>query len=197
MSKDKYKNKYRIPSNRLQGYDYGANGCYYVTICTKNRMYYFGEIVDGEMKLSSIGDIAEKFWIDIPNHFPFVILDEFVVMPNHIHGILFFNKTDEMQHDDVIRRSRDVINHVSTTMSKIGGITGNHCTMLHQNLGRVLRWFKGRVSFECHSFANFEWQERFHDRIIRDNTGLNNVRAYIFNNPQNWNHVSTCEKKLT
>ena len=118
MSKDKYKNKYRIPSNRLQGYDYGANGCYYVTICTKNRMHYFGEIVDDEMKLSPIGDIAEKFWIDIPNHFPFVILDEFVVMPNHIHGILFFNKTDEMQRDDVICR-RDVINHVSTCEKKL------------------------------------------------------------------------------
>ena len=59
--------------------------------------------------------------------------------------------------------------------------------MLYKNLGRVLRWFKGRVAFECHSFADFAWQERFHDRIIRDNAGLDNARAYIANNPKNWN----------
>ena len=89
---NKFKNRYRIPTNRLQGYDYGANGCYYVTICTKYREHYFGEIVDGKMWLSEIGEIAEKFWAKILNHFPFVILDQFVIMPNHIHGVLFFNK---------------------------------------------------------------------------------------------------------
>jgi REP element-mobilizing transposase RayT len=93
---EKYNNKYRIPSNRLQGYDYGSNGCYFVTICTKNREHYFGEIVvetDNypSLRKTSIGEIAEKFWLDIPNHFPFVILDQFVIMPNHIHGILILH----------------------------------------------------------------------------------------------------------
>ena len=160
---NKFKDKYRIPSNRLQGYDYGMNGCYYVTICTKNREPYFGKIVNDDnivemplmaslqmalpqmaplqmasLQKTTIGEIAEKFWLDIPNHFPFVVLDEFVVMPNHIHGILFFDKPDNNVHCENAPRPQ-----------KMGGITGVHNPMLHENLGRVIRWFKGRVSFEC------------------------------------------------
>jgi REP element-mobilizing transposase RayT len=102
-------------------------------------------------------------------------------MPNHIHGILIFNKTDDENRGDAI-------NCVSTapTTKKTGGITGIHNPLLHENLGRVIRWFKGRVSFECRAYIDFGWQERFYDRIIRDNNGLNNVREYIFKNPVNW-----------
>ena len=193
---EKYKDKYRIPTNRLQGYDYGSNGCYYVTICTKNRNHYFGNIVNHEMQLSEAGAIAENIWLDIPNHFSFVILDQYVIMPNHIHGILIFNKNDDDCRGDgrdainrvftvVVADCRDAINRVSTP--KTGGITGVHNPMLHANLGRVMRWFKGRVSFECRSFVDFAWQERFYDRIIRDSNGLDNVRNYIFTNPQKWN----------
>ena len=183
---EKYKDKYRIPTNRLQGYDYGSNGCYYVTICTKNRNHYFGKIVNHEMQLSEAGAIAENIWLEIPKHFPFVILDQYVIMPNHIHGILIFNKNDDCCGDG---DGRDAINRVFTTddQPKTGGITGVHNPMLHANLGRVMRWFKGRVSFECRSFIDFAWQERFYDRIIRDSNGLNNVRNYIFTNPQKWN----------
>ena len=209
---DKYKNKYRIPTNRMQDYDYGSNGCYHVTICTKNREHYFGEIVVetdnvetrrnvetrliASLRATEIGKIAEKFWLDIPNHFPFVILDQFVIMPNHIHGILIFNKNDDMNGQQQCKDAtpcRDAINRVSTdagntetTEHKTGGITGIHNPMLYENLGRVIRWFKGRVSFECRSLIDFAWQERFHDHIIRDNNGLDNIRKYIINNPQNW-----------
>jgi REP element-mobilizing transposase RayT len=70
--------------------------------------------------------------------------------------------------------------------------------MLHQNLGRVLRWFKGRVSFECRNIGiSFAWQERFYDRIIRDNNGLDNVREYIFNNPQKWENDELNDKTVT
>ena len=172
MSDDKYKNKYRIPSNRLQGYDYGARGYYYITICTKNRVYYFGEIVDKSdvveekshktMQKSGIGEIAEKFWLDIPKHFPFVVLDQFVIMPNHIHGILFFNKLFSSWHPNKFGRQS-------------------------QNLGSVIRAFKSSLKrYTNENNIDFAWQERFYDRIIRDNNELDNVREYIFNNPQNW-----------
>lgn len=92
---DKFLNKYRIPSARLQTWDYGWNAPYFVTICTANRECFFGNIVDNEMKLSVIGELANQFWTEIPNHFPFVILDAFVVMPNHVHGILIFDKPDD------------------------------------------------------------------------------------------------------
>ena len=88
----KYHNKYRIKSTRLQNWDYGWNGAYFITICTHNREHYFGEIVDGKMKPTDIGELAEKYWHEIPKHFQFVKLHEFVVMPNHIHGIIVIDK---------------------------------------------------------------------------------------------------------
>lgn len=76
-------------SIRLKGYDYSRRGAYFVTICVHKRACLFGEIVDGEMVLNDAGSVAAKCWHAIPDHFPHVILDTFVVMPNHVHGILF------------------------------------------------------------------------------------------------------------
>src|SRR5262245_22938523 len=89
---DKFKNRYRIPSARLANRDYSSNGAYFITICTANRKDYFGEIINGEMKLSRIGEYANKCRIEIPNHFPHFYLNEFIVMPNHIHGIVLIEK---------------------------------------------------------------------------------------------------------
>ena len=77
--------------NRLKHYDYSENGYYFVTICTYNRECFFGEIVEGEMVKNEIGELANKFWLDIPVHFRGVELDEYVIMPNHIHGIILIN----------------------------------------------------------------------------------------------------------
>ena len=87
----KFQNKYRNASTRLQNWDYGWNASYYVTICTANRKCYFGDIVDGKMKLSNIGVLADVFWYEINNHAKNVELDVFVVMPNHVHGIIILN----------------------------------------------------------------------------------------------------------
>jgi len=89
---DKFRSKYRIPSSRLQKWDYGWNAPYFVTICTTDRNHYFGKIINGEMHLSEIGELADKYWHEITNHFPFVHLDAFQVMPDHIHGILIIDK---------------------------------------------------------------------------------------------------------
>jgi len=84
----KFQNKYRIESSRLQNWDYGWNGAYFVTICTQDKICYFGEINNCTTQFSEIGEIANKYWQDIPFHFPYVFLDAFVVMPNHVHGVL-------------------------------------------------------------------------------------------------------------
>lgn len=90
-----FKNKYRIKSTRLKFWDYSKDGAYYVTICIKNRECVFGNIVNGKMELSEIGGIIRKYWQEIPKHFGNMILDEFVVMPNHLHGIVIIdNKYD-------------------------------------------------------------------------------------------------------
>ncbi len=93
MSELKFKNKYRIPSNRLKNYDYSNNAAYFITICTQNREHFFGKIKNGEMHLNELGENATRFWLDIPKHFPFIELGNFVVMPNHTHGILIIDKT--------------------------------------------------------------------------------------------------------
>lgn len=89
---DKYQNKYRISSARLQSWDYANNGKYFITICTAKRLHYLGEIINDEMQISETGKKAHDCWLEIPNHFPFVFLDEFIVMPNHIHRIIVIDK---------------------------------------------------------------------------------------------------------
>ncbi len=89
---DLYKNKYRIASARLQTWDYASEGAYFITICTKDRIHYFGDVVNGKMILSNVGVIANLMWYEIVKHTKNIELGEFVVMPNHIHGILILNE---------------------------------------------------------------------------------------------------------
>jgi len=96
----KFRNKYRIPSTRLQNWDYRWAGAYFITICTQNRKHYFGKIENRKMELSPIGAIANVLWHEIKNHSQNIALDEFVVMPNHIHGILILNGMDPDQGND-------------------------------------------------------------------------------------------------
>lgn len=95
---EKYQNKYRISSSRLQNWDYGSNASYFVTICTKNREQIFGVVENEEMILNVIGKKAEACFIDVPIHFPFVEMGPFVVMPNHVHAIIIINKPVETQY---------------------------------------------------------------------------------------------------
>jgi putative transposase len=97
MSEDLYKDKYRIASARWAGYDYSQNGMYFITICTHNRQPYFGDILaspilGGEsiLNASALGQRAVECWDEIPKHFPFAVPSTFVVMPDHVHGIVFF-----------------------------------------------------------------------------------------------------------
>jgi REP element-mobilizing transposase RayT len=93
MNYDRAKHNRR--SLRLKGYDYSSSGAYFLTICTHQRQCLFGEIVDREMQLNQFGNIASKFWQEIPAHFSKIELDGFVVMPNHIHGILVMNNDEK------------------------------------------------------------------------------------------------------
>jgi putative transposase len=92
---EKYQGKYRVPSARWADWDYGSNAAYFVTICTAGRVHDFGTITDGRMIYTALGRTAVECWNEIPAHFPFVELGEFVVMPNHVHGIVIINKPGE------------------------------------------------------------------------------------------------------
>src|SRR5512147_2681588 len=117
---EKFRNKYRVESSRLQNWDYGSNGDYFITICTQGLELFFGKIVDGRMILNDVGLIANDLWQIIPEHFNFVKLDSFIVMPNHVHGIVCMNKPgyEKSINATGIRRFR---NQGSQTLSSIIG----------------------------------------------------------------------------
>ena len=175
---EKFKGKYRIPSARLQTWDYGWNSAYFITICTKNRINYFGKVVDGKMQLSHIGIVADILWYEIKNHAHHLELGEFVVMPNHVHGILILNN-DCNHHDHDHRRDKACL------VSTIG-------QQRFQNQGKntissIIGGYKSAVTKHAHRLGyQFIWQPRFHDHIIRNDTAYNYIVEYIQNNPQNW-----------
>lgn len=187
---DKFKNKYRIPSARLQSWNYGTNGSYFITVCTQNRVHFFGDIVNGAMQLNALGQLAEKYWMEIPQHFPFVELGNFVVMPNHTHGILIIDKTDIVLDDTSDAETRLIASlpqNEPNDMKTIGGFAGDRNPMFHDNISRIIRWYKGRCSFEMRKIhTDFGWQSRFHDHIIRDAHSFEIIQNYIANNPLNW-----------
>ncbi len=195
---DRYQNKYRIKSARHPAWDYGWNAAYFVTICTKDRACYFGNIVntrliaslpnEPQMQPSGIGQIANRHWLEIPDRFPFVKLGNHIVMPNHVHGIVVIDKPDGgIDTHTVETRSIASLPTESETQQTIGGITGNHNPMLHDNLSKIIRWYKGRVSFESRKIhADFAWQSRFHDHIIRNEKSFHTISEYITNNPLKW-----------
>jgi putative transposase len=169
-----FKNKYRIESARLKGYDYSSPVEYFVTICTGGMIEYFGEVVDGEIKRNAMGEIAHQMWMHIPNHHEHVMLDESIVMPNHVHGIIVLCENNH---------GRDVACNVSTgNIARISPKRGS--------LGTIVRSYKSAVSNWCHAngHPDFFWQSRFYDHIIRDEKGLNAIREYIQNNPAQWEY---------
>jgi len=176
---DKYKNKYRIPSARLKSWDYGWNAAYYVTICTGNRVEYFGHIENGQMVLSDIGQIADRYWQEIPGHFPFVILDAYVIMPNHVHGIVIIHKTD----DGNVKTVETPNLGVSTTKQHRGIET----KWKPGTLGVIINQYKRAVTLHARKMVgDFSWQSRYYDRIIRNENECNRIRQYIINNPAKW-----------
>jgi REP element-mobilizing transposase RayT len=170
MSADNFKNKYRIPSARAQWWDYGSNASYFITICTENREHYFGEIYNSEMQLSEIGKIVNICWREIPQHFPFVELDAFVIMPNHVHGIVVINKSNEYT---------TAILSFAQSLNKFGPQS--------QNLASIIRGFKIGVAKNARLIhADFAWQTRFHDHIIRNGQEYRRIANYIIHNPDCW-----------
>lgn len=157
-------------SIRLQGFDYSQPGAYFVTICTQNRKCLFGEIADGKMRLSAIGRIAAEQWNAIPQRFPNVELDEFVVMPNHIHGILMIT----------VGALPTVVGAPLAGAPTVGDIVGAYKSLCVHN---GLKWIKqnhpGRILGKL-------WQRNYWEHIIRNEHELNRIRKYIHNNPTQW-----------
>jgi REP element-mobilizing transposase RayT len=143
-------------SIRLQGYNYSQAGAYFVTICTFQRQHLFGTVNNGEIQLNPIGQIVSGSWQKIPQHFPNAELDEFILMPDHLHGIIVISE----QAEQSISLTTIIQNFKSIATRKINKIT--------QNSG---------VSI---------WQRNYHERIVRNDQELHRLREYILTNPENW-----------
>ena len=199
MSEDKYKNRYRIPSARATWHDY-MGGAYFVTICTKDREFYFGKIENDEMHLSEIGKYADEQFRDVSSNYPYAVIPSYVVMPNHIHAIVIIDdRMDSACRDAIYRVSKTIhrvpeeIQYVSESEIQMkptqdrGGITGRDNPMLYRSLGTVIRGLKARVThYANENDIDFAWQSRFHDRIIRDQKDMNETVLYVDNNVAKW-----------
>ncbi len=153
----------RRNSLRYPGYDYRQAGAVFVTICTHQRQPIFGSVIDGVMTLSAQGEVAEQLWLGIEERFPGVVVDSTVIMPDHLHGILMLGTDPGAE--------------------------------LHAKVGDLVHWFKIKVQAAYRKqvaagvwppYRKQLWQRNFHDRIIRNDCELDQIRDYIVANPARW-----------
>ncbi len=220
MPSDKYQNKYRSASARCPGWDYASNGSYFITICTHGRVHCFGHIVANgngvqTMEMTDLGRQAHQCAMDIPLHFPFVTVDEFVIMPNHVHLLFtikrvggnerFKNVCDIVKtttDDDMVatvgtqnfaslqtqplERTQNIASQQKKTPPPVNAPC-NHFGPQSQNVASIVRGFKiGVTKYARERGMAFEWQARFHDHIVRNDDEYWRIRRYIQNNVQHW-----------
>jgi putative transposase len=175
-------------SIRLRDYDYSRDGAYFVTICTWQRESLFGEVTDGENQWSNMGQVVQECWAALPEHFPHVELDAFVIMPNHVHGILVLN-------DD-----RDIVGarHASPDLGEWvrGTDRATHASPLRRagpksrSIGAIVGSFKSAVTKRINLFRDNPgkpvWQRNYFERVIRDERELEVIRQYFVGNPSRW-----------
>ena len=171
--------KHHRRSIRLRGYNYSKPGTYFVTICTHEKRKLFGDIINGEMHLNESGKVAQWIWNAIPQYYPGIKLDQYVVMPNHLHGILI--NTGDKNH---VKLSQSGGNKRIDPMQLLPmPMSGPAPT-----LGQIIRRFKALTTYYIHAggIDEFAWQERFHDEVVLDASALEHIRRYIINNPARW-----------
>ncbi len=157
-------------SMRLKDYDYASDGAYFITICAQNKKYMFGDVIDGKMVLNSAGEMIKKWIFELKNKFENIELDECIIMPNHIHLIIF------------------IMNTV---------VAGEHTgsPIRYNNIPQIVQWFKTMTTNEYirnvkqNNWKPFDrklWQRNYYDRVIRNEKELDKIRKYIFENPLKW-----------
>jgi REP element-mobilizing transposase RayT len=168
----------------MKGYDYTLPGAFFVTILSKRREYAFGEVIGGDVVLSSIGHVIQDCWFDIPKHSPDVKLDEFIIMPNHLHGILFIlesvGKGEAFSNTDVSLENPNLEN--ASPLRPLGTPPGSLSAII-QNFKSVSTRMVNKMFFKP---GNKVWQRNYFERIIRNDSELNAIRQYIIDNPVNW-----------
>ncbi len=169
--------KYRRRSIRLCGYDYSRPGAYFITVCVKKRNCLFGKIDDGKIRLNELGKIVTEKWLWLAQRFPYVKLDEYVVMPNHFHGILWIidiscrGGSRPAPTDEIDPESKPI------KIKPVGQIIGAFKTVSAKQINIVRN-----------SQGDSVWQRDFFDCIGRNENELLRIRRYIVNNPVQWDN---------
>lgn len=172
---EKFRDKYRIDTTRLPIWNYGWEAAYFITICTNNRIPFFGEIIDGSSYLSNIGMIALDEWKKTPviRSDMNIILGEFMIMPDHFHAIIYIGHNE--------------FNQGFNRGTKHGASTNNTFGPQRKNLASIIRGFKSAVTISARKIRpDFAWQARYHDHIIRNEESYHRISQYIKDNPKNW-----------
>jgi len=172
--------KHNRRSVRLQGYDYSKAGAYFVTICTRNRECLFGEILDGVMLSNDAGGVVQQCWDDIPAHFPHVELDAFVIMPNHVHGILSIVDSQTVGAKNFSPLQAQPSISPPPSQQRPCGTS--------KTIGSIVRGFKIGVTkwMRQHTLTPDVWQRNYWEHVVRNDMELNRIREYICNNPIQW-----------
>ena len=162
--------KHHRRSIRLKGFDYSSEGEYFVTICVQDRRCTLGEIRDSKMHLSPIGKIALRCWLEIPKHFPNVSLDAYVIMPDHMHGILVIDAPVGVRH---VEPRHNSYQHI-----------------IPQSISSIILQYKSSVTRLSRrgNHSDFRWQRNYYEHIIRSEDDLNRIRDYIGNNIIQWQY---------
>jgi REP element-mobilizing transposase RayT len=225
MMDNRFADKFKLKSSRLTNWDYSIPGYYFITICTYNHNNFFGKIINNKMELSKMGIIANQCLINIPKHFSNVNLDEYVVMPNHVHILihvetpymasLLINKND-IQTNKLNKTNN--LNQIKCNLVETPCMASLHdnqkVTLInysHKNypnyyprlnqkskqlIPKIIQQFKSAVTRQINpKTVFFAWQPRFHDQIIKDEKELLMIKNYIINNPINWEKDKFYKKK--
>ena len=185
-------------SIRLKGYDYAQAGAYYVTVCTHERVHLFGDAADGNAVPNAMGNIVQRCWDAIPEHMPIVVCDAFVVMPNHVHGIVVITDVPVVGRGTVwaansplLRNAGPADDHVDTTPTDVLR-KPSVAIMVPNSLGHIMQTFKAAVTRQVYRDGLMPrgmpiWQRGYYERIIRDDGEHERIAKYIRDNPANWN----------
>lgn len=168
-------------SNRLRGYDYALPGAYFVTVVAQGRIIHFGSVVDSEMQLNEVGKMVREEWLDLPTRFSTVQLDEFILMPNHFHGILFLIDQGDVGAGLVPARDPQAGDHQGRPYgNQLGTVIGTFKSITTN------RYIKGVKEGVWLPLEKRLWQRDYYDRVIRDEEELNDLREYVRYNALKW-----------
>ena len=186
--------KHRRRSLRLKEYDYTQAGAYYVTIVLQNRLCLFGEIVNTEMQLNKAGEVAHRVWEALPDRFPMITIDTFVIMPNHLHGIIIINPSITVGAGLVPAQSPDPESAVGAGLvpaqstdplvpaqpAALGDIIGAYKSLT------TVEYTRGVKTMKWTPFPRRLWQRNYYEHVIRNDDALRHIREYIIHNPGQW-----------